>query len=207
MDEHSFRTPVSLRGRYIELVPLLRGHRDALFAAARDPAVFRYLRVGSVGSPRDMDHVIDVILAEQTAGTGLPFTATILPDRRPIGMTRFLRVDRENRSVEVGGTWFAPEYWRTPVNSESKLLMLGHAFEREHAHRVQLQTDLRNERSQAAIARLGAVREGVHREDALLPDGYLRSSVFFSILDREWPDVRRRLESSLERPWTGPVAP
>jgi|HubBroStandDraft_1064217.scaffolds.fasta_scaffold00738_6 RimJ/RimL family protein N-acetyltransferase len=207
MDANSFRIPVTLRGRYIELVPMQREHREALLAAARDPAVFRYLRVGPVRSLADMDHVIDTIAAEQVAGTALPFTTVLLPERRPIGMTRFLRIERENRSVEIGGTWIAPEYWRTPVNSESKFLLLRHAFDVERAHRVQLQTDARNERSQAAIARLGAVREGVHREDALLPDDYLRSSVFFSILEGEWPKVRARLEAALARPWTRPASP
>jgi N-acetyltransferase len=202
MDANSFRRPISLTGRYVELVPMEASHRDALFAASRDPAVFRYLRVGAVPTPEAMGHVIELIESERAAGTALPFTVRILPEHRAIGQTRFLRVDRENQSVEIGGTWIASEFWRTAVNTESKWLMLRHAFETERAHRVQLQTDSRNERSQTAIARLGASREGVLREDVQLPDGHVRSSVYFSILEPEWPAVRARLESSLERPWT-----
>jgi N-acetyltransferase len=206
MDDTSFRTPLALTGRYLELVPLEPSHRDALFAASRDPEVFRLLRTGPVEAPAEMDREIGVLLGAQRAGTDLPFTARRLPDHRPIGMTRFLRINRPDRTVEIGGTWFDSRYWRTPINTESKLLMLGHAFDREQAQRVQLQTDLRNTRSQAAIERLGATREGVLREDVLLQDGYRRSSVYFSILPREWPGVRARLEAALARPWT-PAAP
>ncbi|HXW67633.1 MAG TPA: GNAT family protein [Thermoplasmata archaeon] len=207
MDASSFRTPLTLRGRYTELSPLAASDRDALFAASRDPEVFRYLRTGPVENPSELDVIISGLLAAQAAGTDLPFTTRLLPDRRPIGMTRFLRIDRADESVEVGGTWLAREFWRTPVNTETKLLLLRHAFEVEHAHRVQLQTDLRNERSQRAIARLGAQREGVLREDVRLPDGYRRSSVYFSILAPEWPAVRDRLTRALERPWGGSEAP
>jgi N-acetyltransferase len=205
MDDASFRTPLTLRGRFAELVPLAAVHRDALFAASRDPAVFRYLRVGRVPTPGSMDQLIDDILREQASGSALAFTTRLASDHRAIGMTRYLRIDRANQGVEIGGTWLDPTYWRSPVNTESKLLLLRQAFEVERAHRVQLQTDSRNERSQAAIARLGARREGILRDDVLLPDGVRRSSVYFSILAPEWPEVRSRLESALERPWEPPT--
>jgi N-acetyltransferase len=199
--ENSFRTPITLTGRYIELVPLERGHRDALLATASHADVWRYLRHGPIRTAADLDRVIADLLDARAAGTDLPFTTRTLPDHRPIGMTRFLRIDRHNHSVEIGGTWLDPTFWRTPINTESKLLMLTQAFDAEQAHRVQLQTDLRNERSQRAIARLGATREGVLREDVLLTDGTYRSSVYFSILDTEWPAVRPRLTSLLSRTW------
>ena len=119
-------------------------------------------------------------------------------------MTNFLHIDRENQSVEVGGTWLDSGFWRTPFNTESKYLLFRHAFEVERVNRLQLQTDLRNERSQRAIERLGAVREAVLREDVQLADGYFRSSVYYSVLASEWPAVRARLEASLARPWNRP---
>jgi RimJ/RimL family protein N-acetyltransferase len=204
MRPESFRTPVTLTGRYVELVPLEKGHRDALRLAAADPEIGRYLRQGPGRSPEEMDHLIDTLRAAQSDGTDLPFTTRLLPDHRAVGMTRYLRIDRENQWVEVGGTWLDSAYWRTPVNTESKYLLLRHAFEHEEARRVQLQTDLRNERSQRAIARLGAIREGVLREDVRLPDGYFRSSVYYSVLASEWPEMKSRLEAALERAWVRP---
>ena len=144
-----------------------------------------------------MMRLIDTLLDRQSKGTDLPFTLCTLPNRTPVGMTRFLQIDRENRSVEVGGTWLGRDYWRTPLNTESKLLMLRYAFEVEKVNRVQLQTDLRNVRSQTAIERIGAVREGVLRDHAILWNGYVRSSVVYSILANEWPAVKHRLEEYL----------
>ena len=205
MNSESFRSPLTLSGRYVELVPLEAAHREGLRAAGNDPAVGRFLRHGPGRTLEDIDGLIAANLRDQAAGTDLPFTTRSLPDHRIVGMTRYLRVDRPNQGVEIGGTWLDPAVWRTPINTEAKLLMLRHAFEVERAHRVQLQTDLRNERSQAAIARLGAVREGVLREDVQLSDGYVRSSVYYSILASEWPSVRSRLETFLRRPWTPPT--
>jgi len=204
MRANAFRLPLTLTGRYVELVPLEASHADALWPFARRPEVSQYLRVGPPASPTEMRARIDEQLEAQRAGTDLPFTTRWRADGRPIGMTRFLRIDRANDGVEIGGTWVDPALWRTPVNTEAKLLMLRHAFEVERTHRVQLQTDSRNERSQRAIARLGAVREGMLRDDVVLPGDYRRSSVYFSILAPEWPAVRERLESALRRPWNPP---
>jgi len=201
MAASAFRPPLTLTGRYVELVPLSTAHRVPLRYAARDPEVRKYLRRGPGETLSDLDALIALLLEAQSAGTDLPFTVLRLPDRRPVGMTRYLRIAREDRAVEIGGTWIDSEVWRTPINTESKLLLLRHAFERENVHRVQLQTDSRNERSQRAIERLGAVREAVLREDVLLPGPYYRSSVIYSILEGEWPGVKRRLETFLARPW------
>jgi N-acetyltransferase len=204
MDERSFRPPVTLTGRYVELVPLERSHAAESWEFSSDPEVTRYLRSGPVASVADMERFIDDVLAGQANGTDLAFTTRLRATGRAIGMTRFLRIDRQSQWVEIGGTSIDRRFWRTPVNTEAKLLMLRHAFEVEKAHRVQLQTDLRNVRSQTAIARLGAQREGVMREDVVMPDGYRRSSVIFSILAPEWPEVKRRLTEFLAPPWTPP---
>ena len=123
-----------------------------------------------------------------------------LPERVVSGMFRFFDIDRASRWVEVG-TWLDPAVWRTPVNTEVKYLGLRYAFEEEGMHRVQLKTDSRNVRSQQAIERLGAVREGLLREHVRLPDGSLRSSYVYSVLESEWPSVKRNLEARLARPW------
>lgn len=198
-----FRPPVRLVGRYVELNPLARSDAPALLHAARDPEVQRLL-ARPVGTSREqVEATIELLLGRQEAGTDLPFVTRLRESGDLVGMTRFLRIDPENDSVDIGGTFLEPAYWRTPLNTDAKLAMLRHAFDAGGVHRVSLQTDLRNVRSQTAIARLGAVREGLLREDRHLSDGFYRSSVIYSILAREWPAVRDRLESALRRPWAG----
>ncbi len=201
MHEESFRSPVTLEGRYVRLVPLDLAHRLALFEAGKDPEVGRYVLSGPGTTLEAMDGLMAMLLARRDAGTDLPFTTVRRSDGRPIGMTRYLNIDRPNEAVEIGGTWLERDLWRTPFNTDSKFLLLRHAFETEAAHRVYLKTDVRNERSQRAIERLGAVREAVLREHIRLRDGSYRSSVFYSILRDEWPAVRRGLEAKLARPW------
>jgi len=201
MRSESFRSPLTLEGRLVRLVPLEPAHALALRRAGNDPEVGRYLLNGPGTTRADIEALIDLLLQRQSEGTDLAFTTTRASDGLPIGMTRFLHIDRANEAVEIGGTWLDRRYWRTPFNTESKYLLLRHAFEREEVHRVYLQTDLRNERAQRAIERLGAVREAVLREDRLLADGRYRSSVFYSVLRNEWTRVKRDLESKLARPW------
>lgn len=203
MREASFRSPLAFAGRYLRLVPLVEGHAAALADAGRDPDVRRYLLTPPGTSFDDMAGLIAVLLDFQRRGDELPFAIVRASDGAPVGMTRYLRIDRPNDSVDIGGTWFDRRYWRTPFNTESKYLLLRHAFETEGAYRVALQTDRRNLRSQAAIERLGAVREAELREDRLLPDGTFRTSVHYSILTEEWPNVKRFLESQLARGWGG----
>lgn len=202
MDPESFRTYPTLAGRFVRLDPLDPAHREPLAEAARDPEVRRYILTAPGTTPDEMGHVIRTLLDRRAEGTDLPFTTVRLSDSKPVGMTRYLNIDRPNDTVEVGGTWLDRTLWRTPFNTESKYLLLTHAFETEAAHRVYLKTDLRNERSQRAIERIGAVREAVLREHILLPDGQYRSSVYYSILAGEWPKVKRDLERQLARPWT-----
>ncbi|HTS32550.1 MAG TPA: GNAT family protein [Thermoplasmata archaeon] len=204
MEESSFRTPVRLEGRFVELVPLSVEHVPELTWALRNPEVTRLFREPPGSTVDQVEGAVRGLLAQQAAGSDLSFATVLRASGRAIGMTRFLRIDRRSDAVEIGGTFLDSEYWRTPVNTEAKFLMLRHAFETERAHRVQIQTDLRNVRSQKAIERLGAVPEARLREEVQLPDGHFRTSVYYSILETEWPNVKTRLERFLARPWTPP---
>ena len=207
MRPERFRPPLTLAGRHVELVPLQRSQAAALRQAARDPEVSRFL-VHPVGPTlEDVQALVDLLLDRQATGTDLAFATRLRATGDVVGMSRFLHIDPEDDSVEIGGTFLDSTYWRSPLNTDAKLAMLRFAFEDASVHRVWLQTDLRNERSQAAIARLGAVREGTHREDRRLPNGVYRSSVVFSILASEWPPVRERLEAALRRDWRPDTAP
>jgi RimJ/RimL family protein N-acetyltransferase len=196
-----FSAPLRLEGTRLLLRPLVAGDATPLSRAGGDPEIWKFMRTGPVTDSRAMARLIEMLLGRQSEGTDLAFTIVEQVSGTPIGMTRFLHIDRDNDAVEVGGTWLARRFWRGPYNTESKLLMLRHAFEVERVHRVELRTDLRNERSQWAIQRLGATREGVLREESLLGDGYRRSTVVYSILEDEWPMVRDRLVRFLRRPW------
>ena len=200
------RRPVELEGRLVRLVPLEAEHADALAEVADDPVIWRYLPYGPATTAATLLSLIETLLAAERSGTDLPFTVLVRPHDRPIGMTRFLEIDRRHLRAEIGGTWYGASYRRTPVNTECKLLLLRHAFEREGARRVQFKTDLRNVPSQRALERLGAVREGVLRDHMVMPDGYRRSSVLYSVVESEWPSVRDRLTRLSERPWP-PAAP
>jgi N-acetyltransferase len=208
MHPTEFRTPVTLEGRYLSLAPLDRRQIPALAHAGRDPAIWRYLdTIGPGRNVEEMTAIVDLLLERQRAGTDLPFVVLLAPHAIPIGMTRFLDIDRINHNVEVGGTWYDSDYWRTPINTDAKLQMFTYAFEVERVVRVQLKTDAHNVQSQRAIERLGAVREGALRHHRILRDGTLRTSVYYSVLADEWPAVRARLESALERPWSSRVPP
>ena len=205
MTGNGFHPPLTLRGRYLELASLTPDDAPGLVEAGRDPEVWKLLRIGPGHPPslEEMAAFIDGLLALQRTGAVLPLTIHLLPDRGPLGIIRYLDIDRSNRSVEVG-TWIDSRYWRSPVNTEAKLLTLRHAFEEEGVHRLQFKTDSRNVRSQVAIERLGAVAEGALREAHLVHNGYFRTSRYYSILAPEWPEVKRRLEEKLERPWERP---
>jgi RimJ/RimL family protein N-acetyltransferase len=204
--DQAFRPPVTLRGAHVTLVPLEARYRDAYVEAGRDPEVHRYLFNPPGRTPEEVAEYIATLLRRQAEGTDLPFSVQRNPGHRIVGGARFLHIDRAQGSAEIG-TWLDSEVWRTPVNTEIKFLLLRFAFEGEGAHRIALQTDLRNERSQRAISRLGATREGVLREDRVAPGGHRRSSVVYSILADEWPSVRRRLERELARPWPAGSVP
>ncbi|MCI4373303.1 MAG: GNAT family N-acetyltransferase [Thermoplasmata archaeon] len=202
-----FRPPVTLEGRNVRLVPLELSQLPALTAAGASPEIWPLLRIRHGDTPEGMAGLVEDLLALQTAGEVLPFAVQMKDEGKIIGIARYLDIDRENRWVELG-TWLHPSAWRTPVNSELKLLLLRHAFELEGVHRVQLKTDDRNTRSQTAIERLGAVFEGLRRDHYRFPNGQYRTSRYYSILSSEWPKVRERLEEFLRHPWTpapGPI--
>lgn len=202
--EPRFDAPVVLSGRFVRLVPLELAHVPELAKAGADPDIWTYMRTGTPNGEGGMRAIVEFLLDEQRHGRALPFTQQLVAGGALVGMTRYLDIARSDASVEIGGTWLTPHLRRTPVNTESKRLLLGHAFDVEKVHRVQLKTDLLNLRSQRAIERLGAQREGVLREHLRVPDGRMRSSVYYSILDFEWPTVRDRLDALLARPWSPP---
>lgn len=191
--------PVTLDGRLVRLEPLAARHIEGLAAAGREASLWRLLPYGELTSAERMACFVEESLRRQGHGTDLPFAVIHRPTGRAVGCTRFMEIRPEHRGLEIGGTWYAPEHQRTGVNTECKRLLLGHAFETLGCVRVQLKTDLRNERSQRAIERIGATREGVLRDHIIMPDGYLRSTVMYSITAPEWPGVRDRLDAFLAR--------
>ena len=191
--------PIILTGDIVRLVPLSLEHLADLTAAGNDENLWAYMRYGNVDSPEKMRGMIEDLLGRQAQGTDLPFTVIHLASGKAIGMTRYLNIEISNRAVEIGGTWYAPDFQHTGVNTECKYLLLRHAFEDLGCIRVQFKTDQRNLRSQKAIERIGAVHEGVLRNHVILPDGYIRSSVYYSILAEEWPTVKAHLETLLRR--------
>lgn len=155
------------------------------------------MRYEPVRTEADMQAWVKDMLHRQKDGHDLPFIVKHLPSGHPAGVTRYMEFHPEDLNLEIGGTWYGVEFQRTLVNTESKYLLLRHAFEVLGMIRVFFKTDLRNERSQKAIERLGAIKEGVIRNHIILPDGTIRSSVFYSILLEEWPGVKANLESRL----------
>jgi RimJ/RimL family protein N-acetyltransferase len=192
--------PVTLPGLVVRLEPLSVAHVPHLAAKGQDESIWQYIPYPPVHSEADMLAWVNDLLARQARGTDLPFAVVHLESNQAVGATRYMDIQPANRAVEIGGTWYAPAYRRTAVNTEAKYLLLSHAFEALGCVRVQLKTDLRNERSQRAIERIGAQKEGVLRHNMIMPDGYMRDSVYYSILAEEWPGVKTRLEAMLGRP-------
>lgn len=189
--------PVTLTGRTVRLEPLSEEHVPDLARVGLDENIWRYMRYGSKHSEAGLrDWVLD-LLRLQAAGTDVPFAVIYLESGRAVGSTRYMNIEHAHRGLEIGGTWYGLDYQGTKVNPECKYLLLEHAFETLGCIRVQLKTDARNLRSQRAIEALGAVKEGTLRNHMILPDGYVRDSVFYSILDEEWPQVKTRLADRL----------
>jgi RimJ/RimL family protein N-acetyltransferase len=189
--------PITLTGRQVRLEPLSEAHVPDLTRVGLEPGIWRDMLYGDIDSEAKMLGFVQDLLRRQAAGADLPFAVIELAAGRAIGCTRFMDIQVANRGVEIGGTWYGLAYQRTAVNTECKYLLLRHAFEAWGCIRVQLKTDIRNERSQRAIERIGAVREGVLRNHMIRRDGTVRDSVYYSIIDREWPTVKARLEAML----------
>jgi len=195
---------VTLEGRVVRLEPLSHAHEAELLAAAQSEEIWR-VTLDDPRTPELMQSYVTRAIRDREAGLALPFAVRHRALDRIIGSTRYHNVAHSDRGLEVGFTWYAPEFWRTAVNTECKYLLLTHAFEKLGCIRVELKTDARNSRSRAAILRLGAREEGTLRSKVIMRDGHRRDSVHFSILDHEWPSVKLRLEGMLAnvRPETG----
>ena len=191
-------TPVTLRGHWLTLEAIDERHAPGIFEAMRDDEVCRYL---AWDPPKSLDETLALVREAKDAmarGQAIVYAQVWNATGRAIGSTRLLDVRPADRQVEIGSTFLGRDYWRTPANTESKYLFLRHCFESLGCVRVALKTDGRNLRSQEAIARLGAVREGVLRRHMRIKN-YQRDTVYFSILDDEWPAVKARLEARLAR--------
>jgi len=190
--------PVVLSGPHVRLEPLAPEHLDRLCAIGLEPELWRW-STEPIRTRADMRAYVDRALAEQAAGSAVPF-AVRLADGTVVGSTRYANIAVEHERLEIGWTWYGLRWQRTAVNTESKLLLLRHAFETLAAFRVELKTDALNARSRAAILRIGAVEEGTLRAHMLTADGRRRDSVYFGILRDAWPAVRQGLEARLRPP-------
>ncbi len=191
--------PVTLVGKFVRLEPMTADHIPGLTEAGRDPAIWRYMIYGDLTVAENMAAWVQEILARKAASTDQPFVVIHRESGKIAGATRYMEIRPAHRGLEIGGTWYGTDFQRTPVNTESKYLLLRHAFEVLGCIRVQFKADSRNERSLKAIERLGATREGLLRNHLVLEGGVIRHSVYFSILDSEWPSVKARLDGMLAR--------
>jgi len=189
--------PLVLEGHHVRLEPLSLAHLEDLSKVAFDPELWLWTSE-SGGSPGDLRAYVERALQAQRSGSVLPFATVFRAARKAVGSTRFANFDRENRRVEIGWTWLGRGWQRTALNTEAKYLMLCHAFENLGCIRVELKTDVLNECSRTAIRRLGATEEGVFRRHLITPSGRVRDTVYYSILEDEWPEVKARLAKRLE---------
>jgi RimJ/RimL family protein N-acetyltransferase len=188
--------PVTLEGQNIRLEPLSLEYHAQLCEVGLDKELWQWIPQ-AVRTPEEMRAYIGTALKEQAAGTALPFATIERATGRAIGSTRFANVDRVNRHVEIGWTWLGKRWQRTVANTEAKYLMLRHAFETWGCLRVEFKTDSLNQRSRAALLRIGAKEEGIFRNHVITWTGRIRHSVYYSIIVSEWPDVRVDLEKRL----------
>lgn len=190
--------PVLLEGSIVRLEPLSLDHLPALIEVGLEPALWRWT-LSFIASAADMRRYVEAALAEAAAGREVPFATVERASGRVVGSTRYLSIVPAHRRLEIGYTWIAPAWQRTAINSEAKLLMLGHAFERLGALRVEFKTDSLNEQSRRALAAIGAVEEGTLRNHMLSQGGRRRHSTYFSVIAEEWPAVRAHLEARIAR--------
>ena len=192
--------PVVLEGRHVRLEPLDLGkHWEGLLAVGLEPSLWRFT-VALIPDAAALRRYLETALAEQARGVSLPFVTIHRASGRVAGCTRFGNIVPEHKRAEIGWTWLGVDYQRTALNTEAKLLMFRHAFETWGLHRVELKTSLKNEKSKAAMRRLGLVEEGVFRKWMLNEDGSVRDNIWFSVIDDEWPAMQARLEDKLAQP-------
>jgi N-acetyltransferase len=191
--------PVVLEGEEVRLEPLSLSHLEDLCAVGLAPDLWKFIPT-VVQSRDDMRGYIELALREKAAGVSLPFATVLSFSGRAIGCTRFMNIERQHLRAEIGSTWIGAEWQRTRVNTEAKYLMLRHGFETWKCNRVELKTDSLNERSRNAILRIGAKEEGTFRNHMVVQGGRVRHTVYFSIIDSEWPGVKKTLEEKLAAP-------
>jgi N-acetyltransferase len=197
--ELNIKAPLTLEGLAVRLEPMRREHAQAFWDVAKDSVedIFRWIPY-SMRTLEDFQHIVQKTLAEQERSESVAFATVERNSGQIIGGTRFMNIDRVNRRVEIGWTWIIPKWQRTRVNTEAKYLMLKQAFDVWKCVRVELKTDALNQKSRNAILRLGAKEEGTLRRHVITWTGRVRDSVYFSILDDEWPEVKQKLEARLE---------
>jgi RimJ/RimL family protein N-acetyltransferase len=193
-------TPITLEGSVVRLEPIRRDHAEDFWDIAKDALddIFQWIPY-RMKTREDFQYLVEKAFDEQKRGESIVFATVERGSRRVIGSTRFMNIDRVNRRVEIGSTWIAPAWQRTAVNTEAKYLMLRHAFEVWKCYRVELKTDALNQKSRNAILRIGAKEEGTLRRHVITWTGRVRDSVYFSILDSEWPEAKTNLEAMLAR--------
>ncbi len=188
--------PYILQGRYVRLEPLTRQHLSALCHVGLNEEIWRWMPQ-QVQTQDDMLAYIDDALAQQEKDVESPFATIDRASGQAVGCTRFMNIEQKHARLEIGSTWIAPAWQRTAINTEAKYLMLRHAFEHLYCHRVELKTDILNQKSRDAILRLGAKQEGVFRNHIITASGRVRDTVWFSIIESEWPEVKQNLEHRL----------
>jgi len=199
MTAKRFILPITLAGAHATLEPLTASHADGVKAAAADGELWN-LWYTSVPAPDKVAEWLDIALDMRERQGAMPFIVRDNASGGVVGSTRYFNVDAANRRLEIGHTWYARRAQRTAINTECKRLLLTHAFETLRCIAVEFRTHWFNHRSREAIARLGAKQDGVLRNHHLMPDGSKRDTVVFSILDSEWPAVKRHLDFLLDRP-------
>lgn len=190
--------PVTLDGRIVRLEPLELAHVPALAEVGLDAPIWQWT-LARPRSEADLRDWAQAAIRSRDAGTELPFVTLEASTGRPIGSSRYLNIVLEHRRLEIGWTWLAPPWQRTGANREAKLLMLRHAFETLGCRRVEFKTDSLNEPSRRALLGIGATFEGIFRNHMVMPDGRMRHSAYYSVIDDEWPAVKAALERSIDR--------
>ncbi|RSD26182.1 GNAT family N-acetyltransferase [Mesobacillus subterraneus] len=188
---------IILKGPTLLLVPMKGDQLDELWEAGKNPAIWEFTS-SKIRSKEDMRKTIETAESEREKGTQVPFVVVDQETGKIIGSSRYLDLSLAHQTLEIGWTWYQPEYWRTRVNTETKFLLLQHAFEQLGMNRVQFCTDSRNIRSQTAIARIGAHKEGMLRKHRIIADGYVRDTVVYSIIKEDWPFVKGQLQEKMK---------
>lgn len=189
---------IHLTGTHVDLIPLQVSHTDALFVASQHEEIWTHMTV-RLDSKQDVEQYIQKAMEHKQMGIEFPFVIIEKETMQIIGSTRYLDISYPHQRLEIGGTWLARSHWRSKANTECKYMLLSHAFDKMSMQRVQIKTDQANLRSQQAIERIGATKEGLFRNHMVRLDGTRRHSVIYSIIEEEWPQVRQHMEQLLNR--------